>query len=318
MLDALKFVQGAVAKKDFLPAMTHFAIEDGHVRAYNGVLALSSPIPFDIDCAPKAKPLVQAISKCEETVALSMTEGGKLRIQSGSFRAYVDCYETHEAIEVRPEGREIEVNGEEILETFKTLLPFVGDDASRPWSNGILLRNQSAFATNNVTVVERWLGSPIPFSANIPYVAVKEIVRLNSAPSLVQLHEHSITFHFESGRWVRSQLYTTDWPDLSPVLDRPSNPVEVPETLFTGIESLKPFVGKIGKIYFRDGEIATHRDDVEGAAFEIDNFPYKGCYQYAILLLLKGVATTADFSSYPEPCCFFGDKLRGVLLGMRY
>jgi len=29
MLRELKFVQGAVAKKDLLPAMTHFAIEGG-------------------------------------------------------------------------------------------------------------------------------------------------------------------------------------------------------------------------------------------------------------------------------------------------
>lgn len=88
MLKELKFVQGAVAKKDLLPAMTHFAIEGGHVRSYNGTLALSSPIPFDIDCKPKAGPLVQAIANCNDTVTLSMTPAGKLRIQSGKFWAF--------------------------------------------------------------------------------------------------------------------------------------------------------------------------------------------------------------------------------------
>lgn len=48
MLKDLKFVQGAVAKKDLLPAMTHFRIENGHVRSFNGQMAISSPVAFDL------------------------------------------------------------------------------------------------------------------------------------------------------------------------------------------------------------------------------------------------------------------------------
>ena len=44
MLKALKFVQGAVSKKDLVPALTHFRIENGTVRSYNGMLALCTPI----------------------------------------------------------------------------------------------------------------------------------------------------------------------------------------------------------------------------------------------------------------------------------
>ena len=76
MLTSLKFVQGAVAKKDFLPALTHFVIENGTVRGYNGMLALCSPIPFDIACKPKAESLVKAIANCNETVTLSLTQRG--------------------------------------------------------------------------------------------------------------------------------------------------------------------------------------------------------------------------------------------------
>ena len=54
MLKELKFVQGAVSSKDFIPALTHFRIENGTVRSFNGLLALCSPIALDIDCTPKA------------------------------------------------------------------------------------------------------------------------------------------------------------------------------------------------------------------------------------------------------------------------
>ena len=91
MLKELKFVSGAVAKKEFIPAITHFCIENGTVRAYNGTLALSSPIACDINCKPKAVPMVNAIARCSETITMSVTPTGKLSIKSGPFRALIEC-----------------------------------------------------------------------------------------------------------------------------------------------------------------------------------------------------------------------------------
>jgi hypothetical protein len=36
-----------------------------------------------------------------------------------------------------------------------------------------------------------------------------------------------------------------------------------------------------------------------------------------MLKLLEGVATHADFTRYPNPTLFFGDRLRGAIIGMR-
>jgi len=33
--------------------------------------------------------------------------------------------------------------------------------------------------------------------------------------------------------------------------------------------------------------------------------------------LLQGNVKTIDWSLYPAPCMFFGDKLRGAIVGMR-
>ena len=316
MLKELKFVQGAVAKKDLLPAMTHFAIEGGHVRSYNGTLALSSPIPFDIDCKPKAGPLVQAIANCNDTVTLSMTPAGKLRIQSGKFRAFVDCIDG-ETPHVMPEGDHVDLDSEQLLKACKTLAPFVGNDASRPWTNGILLRGQSAFATNNVCLVEYWIGSQTPFTANIPMAAIKEMIRINEAPTHAQRTDNSITFHYTDGRWIRSQLYSTDWPDLSKVLDKPSNPSDMDSRLFEGLEVIKPFADKLGRAFFHGEAVKTHIDEGEGASFDMVGFPFEGVYQIEMLKLLKDVAQKIDFSTYPSPCLFYGDRLRGAIVGMR-
>lgn len=318
MLKELKFVQGAVAKKDFLPAMTHFVIEDGVVRSYNGMIALSSPIPFDINCKPKAAQLVKAISLCEDTIAMSMTPAGKLKIQSGTFKSFIECI-TEETAHVLPEGDFVQdFNGELLLKAFTVLLNFVGDDASRPWTNGILLKGCSAYATNNVIAVEYWLGVAVPFEVNIPAPCVKELLRIKEAPLQVQIAKDSITFHYSDGRWVRSQLFSTDWPPISKILDKPSNPVPMDERVFTALTYLKPFTDKTGRIYINGDVITTSQtDNEEGANYEVQGLNAQGIYQVDMLNCLKGTVTSMDWSLYPAPCLFFGESLRGAIIGMK-
>ena len=316
MLAELKFVAGSISKKDFVPALKHFVIEGGTVRGYNGTLALCTPIPFDLACKPRGEPLVRAIANCNETVQLSLTKAGRLSIKSGKFKAFIDCIEG-ETPHVNPDGADVVINGHAILQALKTIAPFIGDDASRPWSNGVLLKGESAFATNNVTLVEFWTGSAVPAPINIPRSAVKEMLRINEAPLRAQMNENSVTFHYPGDRWIRTQLLTTEWPDLAKVLDRASVAQPLDIRLFEAIETIKPFVDKMGRILFRDGGIRTHAEDGEGGDFDIEGFNHEGVYQMDILNLLKDSAKTIDWSTYPSPCMFFGERLRGAIIGMR-
>lgn len=316
MLTQLKFVQGAVAKKDFLPALTHFAIENGTVRGYNGTIALCSPIPFDIACKPKAEPLVRAIANCSDTVQLSLTQAGRLSVRSGSFKAFVDCVEG-ETPHVLPSGERVAIDGAVVMAAITAVQPFIGEDASRPWCNGVLLRGPSVFATNNITLVEYWAGATLPVPVNIPRVAVREMVRIGEAPEAAQFDDHSVTFHYSGNRWLRTQLLSSDWPDLSRILDQPSNPQPLDARIFEGLDIIKPFADKLNRVLFRDGALCTHEQDGEGARYEIEGFSVPGVYNVGMLELLNGTAHTVDFSTYPKPCLFFGDRLRGAIVGMR-
>lgn len=314
MLNELKFVQGAVAKKDFVPSLTHFVIENGTVRGYNGVIALCSPIPLDIACKPKGEPLVRAIGNCDETVTLSLTGAGRLSVKSGKFKAFIDCVEG-DTPHVVPEGEPVVIDGAAFLDSVKVVSSFMGDDASRPWSNGVLFLGESAFATNNITLVEYWTGFKMP-AVNIPRAAIKEVLRINEPPVSAQINQNSLTLHYAGERWLRTQLLETKWPDLTKVLNRESTPEPIDPRIFEGMEVIKPFMDKLGKVIFRSG-VATHAEETEGASFDIDGFAHQGVYAYEMLRLLDGVAKTVDFSAYPNPCMFFGDRLRGAIIGMR-
>lgn len=317
MLKELRFVMGAVAKKDFLPAMTHFVIKDGFVRSYNGSLALSSSIPFDIDCIPKAQPLVKAISLCEETITLAMTPAGKLKIQSGKFRSYVECI-SEETAHVLPEGEFVEVDCEKLYECFKTLIDFVGDDASRPWTNGVLLKGASAYATNNVLAVEYWLGVELNEPINIPSSCIKEMLRIKEAPSRMQIAKDSVTFHYTDDRWVRTQLFDNNWPPLDKIINKEGNVQPLNKELFDGLQYLKPFVDATSRVYINGDVLTTcETNNEEGSSYTIDGFNVNGIYSLPMLMCLKNHVESIDWTMYPKPCLFYGKNLRGVIIGMK-
>lgn len=317
LLASLKFCQGAVAKKDLVPGMAHFAIEKGFIRSYNGTLALCSPIAFDIDCKPNAQQLIKAISNCntEHVVTISMTKAGKLRIKNGPYEASVDCLE-EPTPHVEPEGDVIQFDGTALRTAFEHLLPFVGNDASRQWTNGVLLHANSAYATNNVIICQFWLGTAIPRTLNVPSDAIREFLRIGEAPTHAQVTDSSITFHFSEDRWIRSGLYATNPETIVAVLDKcGGSPTPIHSGFFEGLDTIKAFTDKIGNVYFKDGELLTHLDENVGAKYKLDDFPHTGCYSLEMLQLLDGVAEKIDWSTYPNPVVFHGSMLRGVLAG---
>ncbi len=317
ILKGLKFVQGAVARKDFIPALKHFLIENQTVRGFNGTLALCSPIPFDISCKPDATSLIKAIANCEETIQLSLTKAGSLGIKSGKFKVNIKCIQ-EDTPHVEPEGNIVQVDGEVLLAGLKSVEPFIGNDASRLWTNGVLIKDGSLFATNNVLLVQYWIGVAFPHVVNIPQAAVKEMLRIGEPPTCVQLAENSITFHYTENRWVRTQLYVTEWPDLGKILNRESVQIPINEEIFKGLEAIKSFVeDRVECVIFKPGAIATHDDEGVGSSFEIADMRYEGRYKLSMLALLEGRAQTIDWTGYPGPCLFQGGMLRGAIIGLK-
>jgi DNA polymerase III sliding clamp (beta) subunit (PCNA family) len=317
-LEALRFTKGGVARKDFVPALQHFHIQNGRILGYNGNIALSSPIDINLSCRPKAAQFIKAIHTCRDPlVSIYMTKQNRLAIKSGGFIAYVDCVEESEFPDVKPSGEFIKLPGD-MLETIYTLAPFIAEDASRSWARGILFRNKSAYATNNVIIVERFLRTQFPVEINIPEETIYEIIRIKEEPIKLQLDSNSVTFHFQGDRWLRSSLYDTKWPDVSPIFERPSNPIPFPDMFYIALEDLIAFLDDLHRVYFVGDRVATEPTVNEtGASSMVPGMNLTGCYNMEQLKLLGPVADKIDFSTFPGPCLFTGHKLRGAIIGMQ-
>lgn len=321
MLEALKFVQRGVARRDIVPGLTHFRIKDGRVTGFNGSYSLSAPVDIGFNVAPSAGAFVKALDACEDVITLKMDNEKSLLVRSGNFRTSVPCIPLESVPTVTPEGVMVDPH-DSILGALELLKPFVGVDASRPWATGVLFNKQSAFATNNIIVAEYWLGTHFPHTVNVPSGIVDEVIRVSEELTMLQIASGSITFHYADGRWIKSQLLALDWPDIISVLDNAWKNTKlkpVPPGLPEAVEKLSRFGDKKDcRTYFRGTDIATHTEGAVdgGALVELQGIPNKGCYHTRYLNDVFDIAERIDFDAYPHPIPFTGARVRGAMVGI--
>ena len=66
IIDDLNFVKGAILEHSMAPEIAHFHIKKGSVTSFNGVLALHSKLPLDIEIRPKADQFIIEIGACKD------------------------------------------------------------------------------------------------------------------------------------------------------------------------------------------------------------------------------------------------------------
>lgn len=319
----LNFVKGSIKKTDFSPLLNHFVLKDGFITGSNGVITLSSELKTDvigenilINCKPNAIQFFKAIEKCSDNINISFNDKGKLVLKSGKFKVFIDCKE-EELPDIKPTGTLFKIDGLLLLNAFKILYPFISDDDLQSWSTGVLLKNNSCFATNNTILIEYWIKNKIEIPINIPKVAIKEIIRINEPPLSAVYDKNSITFFYSGNRWLKTQLLSPQWPNTDLILNKDCHSVKIDPLIFEGLETLKTFCENNNAVYFKGNIIATSDGIDNGASFDLGMNNIFGKFNVNDLLSLKDIATHADFNLYPNPVIFYGDMLRGVITGMK-
>lgn len=223
MLNTFRTLSGAVSTKDFIPSLTHFALQSGRAAAFDGRVYISAPAPELSHLPPLTAPadaLLAALEGCgEDPPSLSFdAESGRLRVTSKRFTARIPVGEAAAfPFSAASEKGAKKLNGS-ILSALKALRPFVGDDASRPWCSSILLRGAVAFASNNVVLAEQSLPMIFPLPSALPVFAVDELLRIGAEPRAVAADERALTFFLPDGVFLRAALFSEAWPDPKPPL----------------------------------------------------------------------------------------------------
>lgn len=314
MKNTLRFVRGSISTKDFVPVLQCFHFYNGRVQGQNGRIAIDSPFPDLGEFTVPAERFLKAVDACDGAPVVTLTASGNLAVKKGTFRALLPLGE-HTAFPLAVKsGTPLPIGGN-LLPVLRKLRPFISDDASRPWSNGVLFRDGYAYATNNVVLIR----APVAWDATdviLPVYAVDELLRIGQEPDALLLDERALTACLGDA-WLRAQLLTGVWPDIAGRMAVLEHGVQVPTGIRATIEKVVPFCPdpKMPEIVFSNDGISTaqgeHSATVTGMVLP------DGRYRAEVLLDVLRVATHVNFVAYPAPIAFAGDGVEGIFVGLR-
>ena len=254
------------------------------------------------------EPFLRAIDNCATEPVLKLA-GNKLLISSEKFKVNIPIAEENYPAS-KPDQNPSDCGN--FISPLRLLYNFIGTDAQRSWACGIYLNSGFAYATNNVVLSS----VPCDFKGqiNLPTITIDELLRLSVPPSKLAMGYNTATFYWEDGTWMKSSLLSTEWPDISQLLQF-EDPPKVPIGLQNDVARVSLFTDKKKPtIMFKEDGIEAIGDGTPAEVLGY-NFQKVAYFRSEHIIEVLKIATNIDLSLYPKPCPFIGNGVRGVVIG---
>lgn len=331
--DILKFIKGgadtSVNAKGLNVATAYYRIHEGTIMSTNGVMTIKAKIPLDISCCPEAESFRKAIDICDsDDTDIYLTKTGKLTIKSGKFRAIIKNLpfdEFREPEYLYDDYEKVSISDSTIIDDLKWLIKYIGDDASRRWSNGIFIKGNKAYVTNNIILIEKELDFEINGAIAIPKSVIAELVNNKENPTYLYYNDNNIRLVYKGKKIIISQLLENKWPTNMAALfenfDRKKF-FPIKKDLIEGTKTLVRFkVENITKLNIEKGTLTIINGNNEPIARVDLNKKIK--LRFAVFNLKWFDYLITDFLyinyDYVDNGClnFNGNKCRAVAMGIR-
>lgn len=314
LVKALKFV--ALAQKEVGQAyQTHVMLAHNQAVAFDGTIAAGHRIEEDIFACPHTLRLIDALAKCGETLSVTQLDNDKLSIKSDKFKAFVPCVGKDMLATVAPDPP-CAVIDDRIKKGLEVVSVLASDNAQHVVTASILLRAGSMVATDRHTMLEYWHGIDLPPGIALPKAGATAVLKANKPLAQFGFSSNSVTFYFEDGSWIRSQLYSEPWPNVDNVLNVTSNPWPLPETFYKGLDAVASF-SEDGNVHFKPNLLRSHNSEHTGASYEVIGLPSGPVFKAKQLKIIQPYVKTIDFIGKDGKAFFFGDNVRGAIVGGR-
>lgn len=317
LLQALEFCS-CVSEKLGASYETHIGLKDNWAIAFNGIVAAGSPITEDITCHPHNLLLIEALSKCNENFSLTQLDNSRLSIKSGKFKAVVPCLDPALMQSAQPDPFIVAIDNK-----FKDAVEAVGvlasENAQHVLTASVLMNGASVISTNRVMLLEYWHGLDMPPNIPLPKQFVSALIKQKKNLTGFGFSNNSATFYFEDNCWLKTQLYSDEWPDVSKILNREANLWTINNGFFKALGAIEPF-SIDGNVYSDTNLLMSHADHGVGAEHECNGIPKGFVYPIKQLKIIKPWASKVDWMAsgvHDSTYClvFQGDNCRGVISG---
>lgn len=317
LIKALKFVSMAQKDDGLTSYMKHCYFQAGQVVAFDGVLAAGYPIDEEMHGCPRTSLFINALEKVRGAYNMALLDNQTLIISGGTYRAVIPCELAHQMTPVEPDAPQWDL-GDEWKEASEKAALFSTDGAQTVLQASLITQDRSLIGTNNAVMTEAWHGwgmpagllIPVSFAAAVRKVPAK-LVKFGWTP------ERSVTFYFEDGSWLRTQLYLEPVPDVADYMAKidMNGCVPIPEAFFPALDAVSKHTDS-SAIHIRDNKICSHSEDAIGAQHDCEGLPFRTTINKNFIGKYRSIMSHADFTTYNDRVVLRGDKVRAVLMKM--
>lgn len=316
LIRALEFV--FVAQKKAGPVALQFCkVSNGWIAASNEILTVGHPITEDLEACPHTLQFLEALKEAGKDAALSITQltGSALAVTSQAFRGLVPCANPDDIQITAPDSVAGQM-GEPIKAALRACGGLVSEGAQFVAYCAVLLKSGSAVGSTGQSLVEYWHGVDLPGEMLLPKSAALAVAACDLPLTGFGFSPSSLTFYFENGAFIKTQLYAERYPDYAALFAlEPGQSFKwwpVPKELFQGLKALEPF-GK-GYTYFENETLYSDESKDLASSYKVEGLPGEAVFNTKQILSLKSYIDQIHFAS-PTKIIFKGENCRGVSIG---
>lgn len=315
MIAALKFVSVA-QRNSGLSYQTHVKIQHGAITAFDGLITAGYPIEENLTACPQSEALSLALTRCVETLSMTLSDDMRLVVASGKYKARVPCVAEAEMTDNRPDEN-VHAIGEEFRTALLSASVLAKEGATELIAGSVLVTGQTVIGTNRHVMLEVYHGMNLPECGMvIPKASCVALGRVSGVLVGFGYGGDTATFWFDNGGWIKTQLMPNKWPSCDPILGAKFESWPVPDGLFEGLKAIMPLAGDDDAVTFGE-DVITCGSGKGVASYEVVGVVSGRKINGKYLLSMEANIEQLDFKSDKDRAVFRGPNCRGVIAALR-
>lgn len=326
LLDRVKWITDAVsAQKIGVHALNSYLLRDGKIHASDGRMVVGTPFPFDDQSVlVPAKEFERVLSNKPEGAFEWLFEPDRLVLKRGRFKGRIKTLPVDEWVWPTDSAPDLVDVPDGLVGAFEGLLPFVSENATKPWATCIAIIGDELFASNNIVIAgaKCVTGVTIP-EYLVPRWVAEFVVKRPDGLSQWACGETTITFTWEDGSWMRSALIVDRFPPVKKVLEA----YYVGEVDVEITKEWRKALRRVAKIT-EDATVRLREDGViseSGEVLSVEDDAGTPCPEGVLETLwdirfldnVLDVATHWNPRLYPKAAPWVGPGVYGIILPVR-
>lgn len=316
------FLKGAVTRIPNPGVYGCYVVKGGNIYAFDRSAGLQAGVPMesDVDFNVPAEALDKALARMKEVQAMTVEDDGvqgtAVTIKSGRLRATIKC-NTDPAPDIPTLGDEWTACPQEFTAGLALAIPFLGE---RGWSMGIRLKAGRMTALNNASMIDISIPGLALDGEVLLTKAAAEFLIAQGVPDQYQTEGSAISFRWDDGRWVRTQLLNDKMQaSVDDLIERTFAPIK--KWFDIDDEFREAYADAVAlsddRLVFTDAGFDVRKADMDSHV-DFARLPpgHRSYWDHKIIGKVLGCAARWNPTPHPAGCPFTGDNFRGIVMGI--